>query len=377
MPVAAFNQTVKETNANSVRFFSQEVAPRIQQFQPYFQLSSFTYSEAISIDGMLHDWQDTLREGNNAFTQQRVTVGLGHRSGWSLSWLSRYDYFLEFSEDTARLHHQNENDLPAFTNYRYDILLRAEHAKSTGVQLAYQPDPFYLGKKKQHRINGKIQLTRLTSNQLYSGSIWGNATLLDTEALEAQLNIDYAYHEDSLFDRPLLETIEGKGYSVDLFAHWQIHQWQFSFALIDAYYRVKWPDNPFTTAAISSDTEGLDENGFIRYAPILSGREGNRDFIQQLPHDLRLTTSVQLTEQWRPFFNYRQIDSLHFYQLGLSYHPLSNTAFTLAYQLPTQALSLSTHHRRFEVSLGLDNLSSSKTSTFALQVNWHLPPFKY
>ena len=352
--------------------FSNSIKPQITQFSPYLHLNSFTYSEPISIDGMLHEWNDDLHAGEFAFTQQRISIGIGHSSGWSLGWIKRYDYFLEFSEDTALLYHQGENDLPTTQNYNYQLFLRAEHAKSSGPQIAYQTPLFKFGPEKNHQFKAKIQIARLTSNQLYNGSIWGDAILLENDDIEAELNIDYAYHEESLFDRPLTNTIEGKGFSVDLFADWEFKQWQVSLTLLDAYYRVEWQDNPFTTATISTDTQGVDENGFIRYNPILAGLEGNKDFIQKLPLDLYLNTAYQWSQHWGSFINYHHVASTHFYQLGMEYFSLGKASYVLAYQVPTQALSLGFKYNTFEVSLALDSLSKSNAQTLAIQLTWGL-----
>jgi len=370
--VNATSDTQNTSDTTLASVFSNSIQPQLKKFHPYIHLNSFTYSEPISIDGMLHEWDDDLHSGELAFTQQRISVGLSHSSGWSLGWISRYDYFLEFTEDTALLYHQGENDLPASRDYHYQLFLRAEHAKSSGPQIAYQTPLLKFGPEQSHQIKVKIQIARLTSNQLYNGSIWGEAILLENDDIEAQLNIDYAYHEDSLFDRPLTNTIEGQGLSVDLFADWQFKQWQVSLTLLDAYYRVKWQDNPFTTAIISTDTRGVDENGFIRYSPILSGLEGNKDFIQKLPLDLYLNTAYQWNQHWGSFVNYHHVASTHFYQLGMEYFSLGKASYFLAYQEPTQALSLGFKYDTFEISLGLDSLSTNNAQTLAIQLIWGL-----
>ena len=54
-----------------------------------------------------------------------------------MSYIARFDYVTEFTEDTAFFHHSEKNLNPLPTNREYELLLDVERANAQGIKLGY------------------------------------------------------------------------------------------------------------------------------------------------------------------------------------------------------------------------------------------------
>ena len=339
-------------------------------FSPYLEINSLSYSEPISIGGLLDNWQGDLSDGEQVFSQQRVAIGVGFpEASWgtfAIGWHARYDYFLRFTPDTATLAYQSENDLPTTVGKRYNLSLAMQHNRSQGPQVHYQSPWFKL--ESRHKLKLGMRVNLLESEELIDGSIAGYAQLHENDQYDIALDVDYHYFEDALFARPMTDAPQSKGLSVDLFAQWQYKRLQAWLTVIDAYYHVKWDSAPFTTAAIDSNTRDTDENGFIRYNPVLSGLEGNHHYIQKLPHDIHLKAQYEINPTWSTTFDNHRVANSNFYQLGIVRKTKSQLEYGLAYQVPTQAITIELTSHYFSIALTSDSLSKNEAKQIGLNM---------
>ena len=87
------------------------VCHRAQAVELYADADLFWYSEPVSIESMIHDWDGPFHGGTAALTHNIAEIGFGTES-WQFSVLTRYDYEMEFSPDTAEFYYLMRNELP-------------------------------------------------------------------------------------------------------------------------------------------------------------------------------------------------------------------------------------------------------------------------
>ena len=347
-------------SAASTEKLSEGIAP----CDSYYQIETFNYIEPVSIHAMTNDWQGHLDSGENALSKRKISWGVNYENIWGYGWFGREDYFLTFSEDSALIYHQNANDLAIAQNRSHDLLIKVQHARSLGFQFFYQTPPLPLFKNPNNKLSAKLVVNLMVSDQMIEGKIWGNASTSDDD-YDITAFVDYFYDKDELFGRPLEEDPFGFGSSVDLYIFWDYKSWQFTFAALDAYYRVKWKDAPFTEARISTNTKGFDENGFARFDPVLSGIEGNQDYVQSLPLDLYLTARYHLPK-YSIFIEHHNINSLDFNKLGIAFKSKRPIEYQLAFQTRSKAFSFATQYKSQRIGIGLNHFDKKKIKTIEL-----------
>ncbi len=268
----------------------------------YSDIESLTYSEAMSIKGFIDNFSGELESGSKALTHDKAEFGAFYQDWW-IAKVFRYDYTLSFSEDTAFLNYQIENNRTIDESRSYNISLKAKHMRSTG---------FTLGKRWQ--ILPTLMLSTsaswLASEQFYDGTIAlqveqgdFNASDVDEfESLAAGIDIsalqtfadlvgiadtlqeasnqlrndvstsnisayaNYYYYKPALredefdeFNDVQLTDPSGQGFTTDIQLSWQFHpNWRLGIEAKDAYSRIEWENAPATTVRAEATQAALD-----------------------------------------------------------------------------------------------------------------------
>lgn len=334
-----------------------------------FHLSSFTYSEPIAIKALLDEFDTKLGQGKLAFTQNRAWAAVKVNKV-SVGAYSFYDYFMWFSEDTALLHYLDKNELPVPNDASFDLYLRASHVTGKGIRFQYD---FIENQSLSLSIATNVFKTR----KIIEGSITGFASgSSEQDDYTADLNINYFYDEDKLFDRPIENSPEGKGYSFDLYVSATFDQWQVDLTGLDLLRRIKWDDLPQTIATIETSTTGFDDRGFFVFNPVLRGKEiernhnqvgGDRYQFQALyAFNNRRFRNLQLGSRVE---RYRQV---LFHSILVNQQLSENLKFGMAYRFNDKSFHLQLQHRYIGITIGADDLDieeDAKSLSFAIQFN--------
>ncbi len=107
-----------------------------ENFSTYILFDSFAHSEPIAIKAIFDDWDAPLHTGDIAFAFARAEIGVGWNQ-WRLGVFRRYDYYYEFTPDTAYLKYSSENNLPLNTGEQLDIYLKANTIIANGLSLSH------------------------------------------------------------------------------------------------------------------------------------------------------------------------------------------------------------------------------------------------
>ena len=322
----------------------------------------FWYSEPVSIDSMLNDWKGPFHGGTSALTHNFAEFGF-NAGAWQVSLLSRYDYEMEFSSDTAELYYRANNKLPLTVGRTYRIDLAARNTVSDGIKFSRPFYPF-------NNLQVNIGISYLKGRRLVDGALRGNAKAISANDYDFSFLVDYYYSQDKLFDRQVLSP-DGDGYSVDLDLQWQVsEQLRTGLSFKDLLARIYWKDTPYTTATAVSDTKTYDTDGYVIYKPKISGIEGNRDFTQILPRRI----SAQLDYQYQHDVSLAAIADYTpvrtFYRLGIGALQTTSGDWRFLYYVNEGAINVGYTAHHWNMSVTTDRFQFDRARTFGFMFHY-------
>lgn len=330
-----------------------------ENFSPYILFDSFAHSEPIAIKAIVDDWDAPLHTGDIAFAFARAETGV-RWDQWRLGIFRRYDYFYEFSPDTAYLKHRSENDLPLNTGEQLDIYLKANSMIANGLSLSHT--------LTLSEVDLGVSVSYLKGKVLTSGSLTGNAEVLAENDYDLKFDVDYYYSEDELFDREV-SSPEGDGYSVDVNINWSPDDnWNFNLTANDLLSRIFWKNAPGTIATGSTDTKEFDENGYVVFNPVISGLETNQDYRQTLARKIYFTTAYNRDDTLM-LFEVQDFEIKRFYSIGAGFNKNNNERMTVFYNITAQAVKFDYRNQWLTFAVTSDELQLHKARTFALELS--------
>lgn len=257
----------------------------------------FVASDPLSVRQYQGDWQGNYhpRDGRNiGLLTLRSETG-AQAMGWRLSAVRRTELLIDAGRgmtDLERLY-KTRQAIPLGQVFDIDINYAGYEAKGWRLDKAWNWKP-----REGHELRFGLGYSLLEGTRVRSGNALGTLTGLGGG------NYTYSVRTDDANTRktyPFLTpgTPEGNGSSVDLGLEWKTPQGaRFELVVNDLLGRMRWSEIPGTVSNANTGVTGTDANGYIVYAPALSGRNARRDFTQKLP--LRWGMSAELP--WRDFY---------------------------------------------------------------------------
>lgn len=331
----------------------------------YVQSDMYACSETSSVKQIVMDdlEGDQFDGGEHSFTHNLWELGM-QRGSWRVGYFLRYDYALDYSEDTAELIYADKNDLPIAQDREYQVALDVVHARSSGLRFAYDlafTPAFSL----------ETSLVYLQAKRFQDGEVNGFFTAAD-DTYTGQLVLDYYYDQDKLLHR-VVERPTGRGYAVDLHARWQATtSVQVALKVQDLFNRIEFKDAPFTQAAATSDRISFDDAGRIDVKPVLSGREGYTKHTLRLPVQTMLETAYQGDGSFRYLATWRRYGDLNFPSLGMRFYAQTERYVHGQYDFQSRAVSLGWHGSNVNISLTSDRWDLTEARTFGLGFVWSM-----
>jgi len=330
-----------------------------QDFNAYLLLDSFSYGEPMAVKAIASNtWDEKLHKGDTAFSTDRVEAGFGWKQ-WRFGVFRRYDYYYEFTPDTALLKQRTENNLELTPGKQLDIYLSANTLDAKGLSLAYMHtiDNFTVGAKVSY----------LVGNTLTFGQLDGEAKVLAENDYDLNFDVDYYYSEDELFDRQVTAP-KGEGYALDIFADWKIENWAFNLEVRDLFAKVYWRNAPRTIATGNTDTKDFDEEGFVVFNPVISGLETNQDYTQTLPRKIHFKSGYAL-DNYLLLFELYDYDIKRFYSVGAGINISAKEQLNVFYNVTAEALKFYYKNQWLLFSVTSDDVQFHKARTFGLALS--------
>lgn len=319
------------------------------------KLTSYSVSKLVPIKSLTDDsWAGKYQATDNIFTTSRgdIAVGKGH---WLIGLSNRFDYFGRFSKDTGRYFYLDKNNINQPDNETLDLYLNVEHAASHGAFVQYD--------NQWNNITYAVRLNYWHSEEVLSGTVDGQINTGTDQNFTGQLDFDYNYDEDTLFDRITPDYVDGSGYSVDIDIAWQVNQaFDISVKMKDIAHRLEWDQVYHTKASLDRTPDK------VASAPSLSGIEDNQDYKQSYKQQSYLQIGYQL-DTGRLFGGTDYVNSEHHYYLGFE-RALFNDTMTanIAFYPDTNSIKLGISNELIGINLGVNKASFSDTNTLLLDM---------
>lgn len=311
------------------------------------QLESLSYSSIASIDQTIHDLEGKpVKHGNIAFTHNQLEATVT-KNEFEYSLFQRYDYFLEFNNDTAELAYLLRNDIPIHANRHYKVYIKPNHIRAWGLGLARKIEI-------APTLKSKVRANYLRADKTTDGYLKGRFQSLD-DGYQAQLHLDYGYSRDTLLDRKE-EDSDGHGVSLDFDVEWQASE-NISLGLQgrDVFSYIKFKDLTYTQADADTNTISFDSNGAIDTKPTVSGIEGYRNQTQRLVHRYTLNGLYSLSESSGITGQVFSYNKFIFSRLGYS-SKSQHIAWHADYDFRSKAIGVKIGHPLMSFSVRSDSL---------------------
>lgn len=328
------------------------------EFKPFFNSSTFLYSEPVSLKTIRNDWKGKYWDGGEKqIGKFRTELGVT-KGKWSIAGIYREDYYSNFSSDTADLYHSVENNLNIDRTAPYTLSLDAYRFRGKGLQIkrAFEFSP---------TLSGNIGVNIFKASNLLDGKLKGQAQSISSDSYDFQINVDSQYSEDPLFDRTLDSSTSGKGLAVDADITWQATpKLNFSIKATDIAGFIRWDNVPYTSSNANSNNAIINDSGFTQVTPLLTGIEGyNSHYTQSLKPAAEATLSYDIKEfAYTANMTLKHFDGLDLFGVGLKKrNALGDLSLNIWPSVNTAEINFT--HRRFGFSLGLDDIDIDDTRT--------------
>jgi hypothetical protein len=245
------------------------VAPAADGWTVYSDVSVWQASDAVPISQFEETWTSySPRSGRNtALMRNRITAGV-EKNRWRLGFEVRQDAYLvtdRASLDAFYLYQQKQKPAPPAS-----FALQAQYFswRAQGLRIGHRFDGPRIGGRA-----GSIELSAAAygKQQLRERSVRGTLTYpqADTYGFSAS-HVD----ADSRMTYPFMggaPSASGAGLSLaatlPLAAAWTLR-----VQADDVASRLRWKNLPVNSESLNSETTSYDENGYVHYHPLLSGR---------------------------------------------------------------------------------------------------------
>ncbi len=319
----------------------------------------FCANDALSFYSMFNDEWDgsSIRNNTNHGDAYWNTEIAAIYSGWRFAGFYRGELFLKANKDSIEIFQMinKEQNLPV--NEHFDIDVESKGFSAGGIELSkgISLDSILNG------LSGGLTARCMSGERIQQGFIKGDITTADDPLLyEAQLDMDYIYDENYVYDREVDPGV-GTGYSFDIGLKYHLSEAIRTEVLFrDILGKIYWEETAFTHGHAASETRVGDE-----FRPTISGKENYEDFTQ----DIVSKTDLSMTYTKNQYcFNttVNLIDGRPLYWLNIGYMPTDHLCLDLGYNTNYQCISAGINYRRVALRMYADNIDPKKASAAGL-----------
>lgn len=316
-------------------------------------ISSINLSEPVTIKANFDDWEtDELKPGNRLYSKQvaRTSLILNH---FQIGYSKHLYYYLNFSNDTARLHYLEQNGGLGREKGTYNIYLKANSAEAEGLHLGYTVS--------WRGLTVKTILTYLTLQDLYYGEASGFFDPAGTLNNQTNIVIDYAYPEDKIFDRPV-DPPDGNGVTLDINVQYEWREHHVNLNIGEAFSDLYWNTAP------GSRIEGNINRLVSNDGPTFQYSHFRTRFHQRLPVHTELSYRFQLEERFGTGVDYEKLDRKDWLKWVGDWHINQHWTGSLTWSPEDHIWGLQIAHPNFLFGLETDDTDYRKSHFLKMQL---------
>jgi hypothetical protein len=290
-------------------------------------LHYFAGNDPLSIHAYQGNWQGAYhpRDGRNlGLLSQRAESSL-QTGGWRLSVFERQEALIDSSRSTTDLYRLYKSLNQAASGQMYVVDASYQAFAATGLRL----DKAWRWKiAENNELALGVGYSRLEGHRVKTESANGIVTSLGAGKYSYALKLN---DSDTRKTYPYQTSVQqkGDGDAWDLGLSFKTDNGpRFDLLANDILANIRWRDVPSSIATANTGVTSTDANGYIVYAPALSGRNFSRNFTQPLP--TRYAASAALP--WREFSVFGSLTR----QQGISF-PMAGATWAYAENWRLQA----------------------------------------
>lgn len=316
-------------------------------------LSSTNVSEPVPIKANFDDWQtDDYESGDKLYSKHIARAGIGW-DRWALGFTKQHYYYLNFSEDTALLHYLDKNDRLSQSKEVLQLDLRANDVEGQGAYLAYE--------RPISDFTFSVTLNYLSLRKLMYGEAEGVFDPRKDLENTTRLIVDYAYHEDKIFDRPVTPP-KGHGVTLDMAVHWQKHNHRVEWLVEELYSLFKWQSVP--ASFVSGTVNTLDSAG----AASVQFRHFQSRIRQQLPSHSDLHYTYTLKQRFLLGAGWETLDRLSWHRLRVGWQSKKAGRLMLSFDPQSGLLGFAYTHPWVQFAIESDDSDEERSRILNLRL---------
>ncbi len=316
-------------------------------------ITSINLSEPVTIKANFDDWEtNELKRGNRLYSKHVARVG-AHINRFQIGYSKHLYYYLNFSNDTARLHFLERNGRADNHKATYNIHLEANNAEAEGMYLGY--DFSWNG------LTVGATLTYLKLQDLYYGKAFGFFDPAQTLDNNTYIVIDYAYPEDRIFEREVAPP-EGSGLTLDIRLRYQWREHSARLAINEAYSNLYWNTAP--GSLIEGNVNNLINNNeaAIRFSHFRTR------FHQTLPIHTEAQYRYRLNTRFGTGLDYEKLDNKKWWKWVGDWYMTDKWTGSLLWAPRDGIFGVQVEHPNFLIGLESDSSDYRKSHYLKLQL---------
>ena len=334
--------------------------------EPQLNITIDSYSEPVSIYQFTRNWNGQFKGGQHAILHGRAEL-FQQNTQHELALLWRYDYLVNFSEDTAEIYNAYKKELAPNVRQKYLGYLSASHTSALGIRWSpkFQPTTNLIISPGINILKGK---------KLTEGSVQGITQFIGTgfsgkDFGDTNVSVNYHYdhpllHEKDINWYPPLPT--GYGASLDLKVKYQpTNDSALTLNLYDVLGKIYWKDVPRTLYDFSYTPNP-------RSFSLAGGLSIDDQFTQKLPIRGTFEADFGTHSNWRTGFSLQADRDVWLGQVSLGYQK-NKWLKKLIIEPQTQAMGISIENQYIKLRWLTDALKTDQAHRLGLDISLHLP----
>lgn len=337
----------------------------------FWKTSLFTSSDPVSLYDLFTDKSSpsySPRNGKNfIISNARSEIG-ENVNDWEFGYFHRIELWIEGSRDFTDLFYTLKRSELLPRNKHYDLALKIDGFQADGLFIRKRYEAY---RHNTLSITTGVGINLLRGIRLQEGVLNGYAYAISERDYDFNTAIEYTYSNNYLYARDVVFP-NGYGWSSDLGIVVQTPTLIFEALFNDVGGKIYWKDAPYSTALLTSATKHYDEQGYVTYAPSVSGIEQYHRYIQKLPTKMFFGLYSD-NRDFNPYLQCSFLNQTPFPEFGGSWIIYTDWTIKVGYETNFSTYSARLHTPIGFISLRADDIRPEKISAFGIEYAITIP----
>jgi hypothetical protein len=317
----------------------------------YLANDSFTLKDLL-LNEMKGD--EHIQSGDNvALAIGRFDLGYGDEKYGYIGYTYREEIFLKASQDTVELIYEATNKVDLEVGKYYDLYLLLKAYEMHGMTYANSLQI----KKNAWNITLGVAIEALYAKNMQDGYISGYAVANSEKDYSFSGVSHYNYTHNYLYDLTVNPS-DAYGYATHFSLALEKGDFHFLLLANDLFSKLYWSALPYSDVYLSSDNKEYDEDGYVKYKPLLHGQEGYRKYKQSLMQKYRAEASYNYNSNVVYTLGSDYIEGIYLPYIACKYSWQDDVSVKVGYENRFGGFSLEGEYKNFTLAFNADDIFS-------------------